>query len=480
MKKIKNKRLQHSKSILYTLEWLIEVIALTLLYHHVWRNGYPNGLFPAFYFRGRYVLMGLYAMLLFFFVTNADGFAFGQRKRADLILGQVTSLFLVNFITYFQLCLIANQMISPWPVACVFALDSIIAIILVFLYDNLHHKLYAPHRMVMIYGSDNAVSLKIKMDARRDKYRVEKLLSIDLGYEALCEQIVNYDAVVINDIPPQMRNDLLKFCYAQQLRVYLVPKITDVIIRGAKNVTLFDTPIVRILNCGPTLVQRIIKRTMDLVLSTLALLIASPVMLGVAIAIKLEDGGPVFYKQDRLTINDKEFKILKFRSMIVDAEKFTGEVLADENDPRITKVGKFIRATRLDELPQIINIFKGDMSIVGPRPERKSFIDEFCKKMPEFAYRTRVKGGLTGYAQVYGKYNTTPYDKLRFDLMYIENYSILLDLKLMILTLRIIFSKESTEGIDVAEKNERRKEALLARLHEEEEEKDASSLVEMK
>ncbi|MBQ6839835.1 MAG: exopolysaccharide biosynthesis polyprenyl glycosylphosphotransferase [Oscillospiraceae bacterium] len=478
MKQNTKKKISKSKSLLHTLECAIEVIGLTLLYHAIWRSGYPDGLFPAFYFRGRYVLMGVYAMLLMFFVMNADGFSFGQRKRTDLALGQVTSLFLVNFITYFQLCLIANQMISPWPIITLFVIDSVIALILVFLYAGLHHVLYAPHKMVMIYGSENAVSLKLKMDARRDKYRIEKLLSTELGYEALCQQIVDYDAVVINDIPPKLRNDLLKFCYEQQLRVYLVPKITDVIIRGARDVTLFDTPLVRILSCGPTLMQRIIKRAMDLALSALALVLTSPVLLGVAIAIKLEDGGPVFYKQKRLTLNDKEFNILKFRSMIVDAEKLTGEVLANENDPRITKVGKFIRATRLDELPQIINIFLGDMSIVGPRPERKSFIDEFCKEMPEFSYRTRVKGGLTGYAQVYGKYNTTPYDKLRFDLMYIENYSILLDLKLMILTLRIIFSKESTEGIDIAERNERRKEALLKQLQQDSSEE--SPFVEMK
>lgn len=478
MKKTTKKRLQNGKSILYTLQCALEVVGLTLLYHLIWRNGYPDGLFPAFYFRGRYVLMGLYATLLLFFIMNADGFAFGRRKRTDLVLGQVTSLFLVNFITYFQLCLIANQMISLWPIATLFAIDSAIAIVLVFFYNAVNHALYAPHKMVMIYGTENAVSLKLKMDTRRDKYRIEKLLSMDLGYETLCQQIVNYDAVVINDIPPKLRNDLLKFCYEQQLRVYLVPKITDVIIRGARDVTLFDTPLVRIVTNGPNLIQRFLKRSMDLVLSTLALIIASPIMLGIAIAIKAEDGGPVFYKQDRLTINNREFKILKFRSMIVDAEKLTGEVLAGDNDPRITKVGKFIRATRLDELPQIINIFLGDMSIVGPRPERKSFVDEFCQEMPEFAYRTRVKGGLTGYAQVYGKYNTTPYDKLRFDLMYIENYSLLLDLKLMILTLRIIFSKESTEGIDIAEKNERRKEALLIRLREDSQEE--SSTVEMK
>ena len=467
MKRNSKKIKQNTKSLLHTFECLLEVVGLTLLYHYIWRHGYPNGLFPVFYFRGKYVLMGVYAILLAFFVMSADGFTFGQRKRTDLFLGQVTSLFLVNFITYFQLCLIANQMISPWPIVTLFVLDSVIAVILVFFFAGIHHIFYAPHKMVMIYGTDNAVSLKLKMDTRRDKYRIEKLLSTDLGFEELCRQIVSYDAVVINDIPPKLRNDLLKFCYEQRLRVYLVPKITDVIVRGARDVTLFDTPLVRIMSSGPSLTERVIKRAMDLVLSILALIVASPVFLGIAIAIKAEDGGPVFYKQKRLTLNDKEFDILKFRSMVVDAEKITGEVLAEEDDPRITKVGKFIRATRLDELPQIINIFLGDMSIVGPRPERKCFIEEFCKEMPEFAYRTRVKGGLTGYAQVYGKYNTVPYDKLRFDLMYIENYSLLLDIKLMILTLRILFIKESTEGIDVAQKNELRKEALLTRLREE-------------
>ena len=446
MKKISKKSLQNTKSLLRTLECLLEVLGLTLLYHYIWRNHYPDGQFPVFYFRGKYVLMGVYAILLLFFLINSDGFAFGQRKRTDLLLGQTTSLFLVNFVTYFQLCLIANHMISPLPIVALFFIEVGIAFFLVFFYAYLHNKLYAPHRMVMIYGTDNAVSLKLKMDARRDKYRIEKLLSTDLGYEELCRQIVEYDAVVINDIYPHLRNDLLKFCFEQSLRVYLVPKISDVMLRGGRDVTLFDTPLVRIMTNGPSFVQRIIKRALDFAISLFALMVASPLLLGLAIAIKAEDGGPVFYKQRRLTLNNKEFNILKFRSMIVDAEKFTGEVLADENDPRITKVGKFIR------------------------PERKSSADEFCQEMPEFAYRTRVKGGLTGYAQVYGKYNTTPYDKLRFDLMYIENYSLLLDLKLMILTLRILFSRESTEGIDIAQKNEKRKEALLNKLREQSQE----------
>jgi len=378
----------------------------------------------------------------------------------------VIAFLLVNFITYFQLCLIANRMLSPGPMALVFALEIVVALLLIVLYTAVYQKLYAPHNMLLVYGNERGVGLKIKMDSRQDKYKVNKLLSADAGYEEICREIQNYDAVILNDIPAQLRNDILKFCYLKRIRVYVAPKLTDIILRGAKDNNLFDTPLLLVRGTGLTPTQRIAKRTMDIVLCSIAMLFAAPVMLVVAAAIKLEDGGPVFFRQKRLTRNGVEFEILKFRSMIVDAEKYAGAVLAAGDDPRITKVGKVIRATRLDELPQLLNILKGDMSIVGPRPERKCFAEEFYKDMPEFAYRLKVRGGLTGYAQIYGKYNTSAYDKLRLDMMYIENYSLLMDIKLIILTLRIIFSKDSTEGVDVAEENQRKAEQLLQQIHQ--------------
>ena len=199
------------------------------------------------------------------------------------------------------------------------------------------------------------------------------------------------------------------------------PEVTDLLLRFGKTVTAFDTPMVLVRGAGLTLGQRLCKRTLDLVLTLVALIPAAPVMALVALFIRLEDGGPVFYRQKRMTQNGREFDILKFRSMIPNAEKYSGAVLASENDPRITKVGRFIRATRLDELPQLLNILKGDMSIVGPRPERREIAERYRQELPEFDYRLKVPGGLTGYAQIYGKYNTTPADKLRLDLIYIEN-----------------------------------------------------------
>ena len=197
-----------------------------------------------------------------------------------------------------------------------------------------------------------------------------------------------------------------------------------------------------------TMDQRFFKRMIDLVCALILAIITSPIMLITAIIVKLYDGGPVLYKQVRVTRDDKEFKIMKFRSMRVDAEKDGVARLASKNDDRITPIGKFIRKVRIDELPQLFNIIKGEMSFIGPRPERPEIIKQYLEEMPEFAYRTKVKAGLAGYAQVYGKYNTTPYDKLKLDLTYIENYTLWMDIKLMLLTLKILFSPESTEGVD--------------------------------
>ena len=240
----------------------------------------------------------------------------------------------------------------------------------------------------------------------------------------------------------------MKFCYGRSIRVYMMPKITDVLVKGADPIHLFDTPIYLTREYALTVEQRIAKRLIDLICALLLVVIASPFMLITAICIKAYDGGPVFYKQTRCTRGGREFQILKFRSMKVDAEKDGVARLASKNDSRITPIGKFIRACRIDELPQLFNIIKGDMSFVGPRPERPEIIEQYMEEMPEFAFRMKVKAGLAGYAQVYGKYNTTPYDKLKLDLFYIENYSVWMDLKLMMLTLKIVLKPESTEGVD--------------------------------
>ncbi len=467
--KRKIKLSSHTKGTIQSIESLAEIVLLSVLYYIFWRWGYRNtDLFPKYYGYGKYVLAGVYGVISYLLIKNSDGLQFGQLRKADLLVAQWIAMLIVNTITYFQLCLIANVMINPAPILLLMVADVVITSLYVLLVKGLYRLMYAPYNMVMVYGSRTAAGMKIKMDSRRDKYQVNALISVDKGYDYICRELEKYDAVVLNDVPAEIRNDVLKYCYQHSIRVYVVPKITDIIIRNGEDISAFDTPLLLVAGKGLTVGQRLTKRLEDLVLSIPALVFAAPVMVLIAIAIKLEDGGPVFYKQKRVTINGKAFDILKFRSMIVDAEKDGIAIPATGRDPRITKVGRIIRACRFDELPQLLNIIKGDMSVVGPRPERVENMKQYGVDIPEFYYRLKVKGGLTGYAQIYGKYNTSAYDKIRLDLMYIEHYSLVLDIKLILMTIRILFSKESTEGFEVVEANEKKLEHMLEEMEQQE------------
>lgn len=451
--------LKHSLRI---LEGLAEVLLLTLIYYGGWRIFYADeGLFPAFFGNGKFVLMGVYAGLLFVVFYLCDCFKYGHHKLTDVIVSQWISIFIVDVITYFQLCLIANQMIETGPMLLILFMDVGVSFLCAYLYTAIYHHYCVPRNMLLVFGREDSLDLKFKMDTRSDKYQITQVISYDWGMEEICDAIDGHDAVIINDIPSEARNDLIKYCYGRGIRAYVAPKVSDIILTGSKEISLFDTPLRLIKGRGLTLTQRFTKRAMDIILCSLALVLFSPFMLLTALAIKIEDGGPVFYRQKRVTRNGRVFDILKFRSMIVDAEK-AGEVIpATGRDPRVTKVGKVIRAVRWDESAQILNILKGDMSIVGPRPERVEHVEKYSAEIPEWHFREKVKGGLTGYAQIFGKYNTSAYDKLRFDLLYIENYSLRLDIKLMFMTLRILFSRESTEGFEKeAEKEGRRKKLI--------------------
>lgn len=253
------------------------------------------------------------------------------------------------------------------------------------------------------------------------------------------------DKIYILDVSADRRNELLKLCYKAEKPVYCISKISDILLQGGCIVKYEDRPFFCCEKYRLDRSEECIKRIFDVLCSFCALVLLIPLFLCIAICIKLEDGGPVIYKQLRCTKDGKEFNIYKFRSMVVDAE-LDGVRLAEGKDKRITKVGAFLRNTKLDELPQLVNILQGDMSIVGPRPERPEFIREIVKEVPEFEFRTYVKAGLTGYAQVQGNYATSPLDKLKWDLMYIHQYSFVLDLKIIIMTPFIIFLRNNREN----------------------------------
>lgn len=433
---------------------MINVCMMTALFSYSWYHFYADMMYTyRFYRRGNYVVLALYAVLLFFFFNMYGSLKIGRFRRIEVLLSQYLSLFLTNVVMYVVISLLAFRFVTPFYLFVVLLAEMLVSTIWNVIVIKLYNRIFQPWKILLVYGERPAADLVYKVEARRDKYAIYDAVNINEGMEQIKKRILDFQAVIIGDIPAVERNDVLKYCYAKKVRAYVIPKISDIILMGADRIHVFDTPFM--LSRGYTLSfdQRFGKRTLDIILSVLLLIAASPFMLLTALAIKLYDHGPVFYSQVRCTKGGKEFAIYKFRSMIVDAEKKGGVQLAKEHDERITPVGRVIRAARIDELPQLFNILKGDMSFVGPRPERPELIKEYSQEMPEFVFRMRVKAGLTGYAQVYGKYNTTPYDKLKLDLFYIENYSFWTDMKLILMTVKTIFKPASTEGIEQEQTN---------------------------
>lgn len=270
------------------------------------------------------------------------------------------------------------------------------------------------------------------------------------GYDRLSWRQVAQDIdliIICSDLNLQEKAEIIHFCHVYGKQVFIVPEFYDLFCSNVDLDKIDDIPVFRPRYLKPTLEQRILKRTVDLIVATGVFLFLWPVYVVLAIAIKLDSPGPVFFGQIRSGQNGKEFKVYKFRTMREDAEKLTGPVLALENDPRVTRLGRYLRATRLDELPQFVNVIFGDMSVVGPRPERPYFVKRFERQIPEYIFRKNVKPGITGLAQIYGKYNSTPNDKLVYDLIYIQNCNVLNDLAIMIQTLRVVLSKSSAEGV---------------------------------
>lgn len=411
---------------------------LTGLFGLTWYAYYSETIVLPFYRRGNWVLIGIYCILIVLFFKAYGGFKLGYLKKTDMLYSQIISMLCVNTIAYFMISLIGRDFMAFLPVLYLTFTDFGVIAIWTVLSGKLYFLLYPPRKLIILYGSRQAVSLILKMSQRVDKYMICESINISESPEKVQELIMKYEGVIICDIPAVQRNKYLKFCFEKSIRAYIAPKISDIIIRGSEDIRLFDTPLLLCRNYGLTFEQELFKRFFDIFFSLFAIIILSPLMIVSGFAVKLCDGGNILYKQKRLTRDGKEFYVYKFRSMIADAEK-NGIKLASGNDDRITSVGKILRKFRIDELPQLFNILKGDMSVVGPRPERPELTEIYKKQMPEFEFRLKVKAGLTGYAQVTGVYDTTPSDKLKMDLMYIENYSFRMDLQIILMTIKTMF-----------------------------------------
>jgi exopolysaccharide biosynthesis polyprenyl glycosylphosphotransferase len=451
------KKYERYKKLIQILSSAIIITMLLTLYMIFWYELISPSIGVWYWRKGNWVIGILYGALTLFFVSMYGGFKLGYLERWNVIYSQILSMIIVNFISYIQMALLAYHFPEVWVFVILTICESAIIIAWAFIYGSIYTRLFPPKKMLFIYGNENSLCLLDKLRRRKDQYFIEKVISIK-EKDQIKMEVCDYDGVILCDIETSERNVILKDCFDNSLDAYITPKISDILVRSSEEIHTVDTPLIRARNRGLTVEQQFGKRCMDIVISILALIILWPIMLLTAVAVKLYDRGNIIYKQKRLTLRGKQFYLYKFRSMRMDAEKDGVARLAAQEDDRVTPVGKVIRMIRFDELPQLWNVLKGDMSLVGPRPERPEIASEYQKRLPQFSGRLKVKAGLTGYAQIYGKYNTTPYDKLKLDLTYIQNYSVLLDFKLLLLTIKILFMRESTEGVEDTEMIETPKE----------------------
>ena len=425
----------------------VNVAGIALLYTIIWFLFYRYNLTVFLFKKGTAVLIFIYAVLYLLFASLYGGHNIEYYRKAEIVYSQCLSILFVNGITWLQICLIDRRIVAILPVVILTVLDGLFIVAWTVWSVNRFRKRNIPRGMTILYEGEEPTELEEKFAHYQYKFKIKNSIDISCGYDAIVQQLDHNDGVLMGAFDPTLKKQLIRYCFEHNMPVCILPNVSEIVLRSAGVISLLDTPMLICKKGELTLVEEFVKRAMDIVLSGIALVVLSPVMLVIALLVKGYDKGPAFYKQTRLTKDGKEFELYKFRSMIVNAESDGVARLAKANDNRITPIGNFIRKVRLDELPQLINILKGEMSIVGPRAERPEIASQYEKDIPEFAYRLKVKAGLTGYAQVLGRYNTTPYDKLMWDLMYIEGYSFFMDLKIILMTIKILFLPESTSGV---------------------------------
>lgn len=396
-----------------------------------------------------WLILGVFVILYVTYGRIYGSFYISMVRISEMVYSQCLALILSDALLYMVLCLVCRRFLAIWPMGCALAVQALISVLWCVAAHKWYFSIYPPKKTAIVYDHGESVDALISAYGLRKKFNVivseNARACISSGYDA----IRDIETVFLCGVHSTDRNRILKFCVERNITAYVLPRIGDILMSGGKRVNLFHLPFIRVDRYDPAPEYLLFKRLFDIAVSITALIALSPIMLITAMAVKLTDGGPVFYRQKRLTKNGQEFYVLKFRSMRQDAEKDgVARLSTGDADPRITPIGHVIRKLRIDELPQLFNILGGSMSIVGPRPERPEIAAQYEKELPEFSLRLQAKAGLTGYAQVYGKYNTTPYNKLQMDLMYIANPSFFEDLRIIFATIKILFLPESTEGVE--------------------------------
>lgn len=410
--------------------------------------------------RTSFITLGVFTLVYMMMSIIYGGFDIGKRKSKPIIYSFVLSVFFTDIAAHFFMCIMNitvvhnGKFVYDYPLLLLLTYIIQIFIIVVFTYGGnyLYFSANKPHDSIIITRKgEQTDSIISKIGRYKKQYNITE--TVFINDPDILKKIDKADSIFFYNLSVPERNAFVEYCYHCKKDIYYSVELSDIVSLGSHRVYFDDKSMVYAPVKGLTFEQRVIKRIMDLVIAGLGLIITSPIFLITALCIKLEDGGSVFYKQERATYAGKVFNVIKFRSMKVEDGSIHKSVT--KNDDRITRTGRIIRKFRIDELPQLINVIKSDMSIVGPRPEMVENVENYTKELPEFAYRQRAKAGLTGMAQIYGKYNTSPKDKLIFDLTYINEYSVWLDIKLIFRTLLVLLTPDkSTEAFEDNKKTE--------------------------
>ncbi len=424
------------------------ILLVTGAFWLCWSYFYARQITHPFYYVGNLIMVFLFGLFYYFTSHLYNGYSLPISRIYELVYSQALAALISDGILYLITILINRHYISFFPFVPTFLLQFLLITLWTVAAHQWYFRVFPPKKTVVILGQGQNVDKLVKQYGMDVHFDVQSVVPVEECLKDIPGTIGQAEVVFCCGLRSHNRNLVTKYCVAHKIGAYVIPRIGDVIMDSAKKVHLFHLPMMAVQRYNPSPEFLFFKRLYDIVLSLVALVLFAPIMAAVAVAIKMTDGGNIFYRQARLTKDGKVFQVLKFRSMRMDAEKDgVARLSTGENDPRVTKVGRFIRAVRFDELPQLLNILKGDMAIVGPRPERPEISAQYAKTMPEWNLRLQAKCGLTGYAQVYGQYNTTPYDKLLLDLMYIARPSLFEDFKIIFATVKILFMKDSTEGV---------------------------------
>lgn len=426
----------------------LDVLLVTGAFWLCWQHFYQNRIDHPFYYLGNLIMVFLFGLFYYSISHLYNGYSVPISRIYELVYSQTLAACLSDGLLYLMILLINRHYITFLPFLPTLVLQFFLIVGWTVAAHQWYFHQFPPKKTVVILGQGQNVDALVKQYGMDVHFDVQSVVPVEECLKDLPGTIGQAEVVFCCGLHSHNRNLVTKYCVAHKIGTYVIPRIGDVIMDSARKVHLFHLPMMAVQRYNPSPEYLILKRAYDIALSLVALVLFAPIMVVVAAAIKATDGGDIFYRQARLTKDGKVFQVLKFRSMRMDAEKDgVARLSTGENDPRVTKVGRFIRAVRFDELPQLLNILKGDMAIVGPRPERPAISAQYAQAMPEWNLRLQAKCGLTGYAQVYGQYNTTPYDKLLLDLMYIAKPSLFEDFKIIFATVKILFMKESTAGM---------------------------------